>query len=1265
MNFSIQDQFPPVTTLSSSSRLSPLSFNITLLCSDDNSGVSSGCRQTYYTTDGSDPTIKSEKYENAITLNESSIIKFFSDDIAGYREGIVSKRFYIGDTDSNEAMRIGELSITSEETSKNFASQISDPIILLGTPTFRDHGAGVSKIISVTENSVTALFAEWESQDGIHAQETVPYVAFTKGKYLLNNGDEIEVGRANLSSSQQWQDISFESPFSDTPQVILTSQSDSNNKVFNLLSYDITNTGFSTKLVEQESNAVIDYSEAIGYLAYYKNELNPIDQNDPLVTSSTLEVNSDWTVFDVLGIRLQEEASFDEELVHISELISIVNINGALLLQQVGELEADTSSLRRSILDTDLDGLVDVIDTDDDNDGVSDSEDAFSTKAAAAIDTDLDGLPDRFLEYCDLDCISISGLTLDLDDDNDLVLDVDDAFPLDFTESLDTDSDGTGNNADNDDDADGIIDEDDSAPLNSSIGDEESPVFSDIVDVTFEATGFTTDIELVIPDVTDNNLNDPTIVSDYSEALSLGVYEIEWTATDFAGNVTKALQLVTIVDTTVAKFDEVPTQIIDAKAVFNDISVAINNVQAYDLVDGNISAVVVGEQLYKSGAHFLTVSATDSSGNVAETDVELHINPLVELSQSRKVEPGATVVLPVMLSGNAATYPVEVTYALMQSGSVIKTYELLIIEDISGAIAIDVPSDALSGDIFSVAITSVNNAVLGFVTSTRLTVDEANFAPTITLVTQQDGKNISVVDGQGGVITLTAFVQDINVNDTHDITWNPMNDALVDLNTDALASTFEFLAEGLMTGTYELTVSVRESNTTELYGVSADRIIVVDDLLPPLDVNTDSDNDGVLDAIEGYSDSDQDGISDYLDDDNNPSRLPIDDSTRAMQTLNGLSLSLGDLVSALHAASAKSAAVDASNIAPDKHFTVLSEITNFNVSGLTEVGQSVPVVIPLTIGDTISEGNIYRKYSKGKGWFDFVVDSENGVYSALSDEDGNCPYPLSAQYQEGLTVDNNCIQLLIKDGGENDADGLVNGIVKDPGVLTSEVINQAPEIDVNTYIETDEGSVVRLDASATTDAENDTLTYQWVQLSGSTVELLGQNTDTSNFTSPFVSNDELLTFELTVNDGRDSATIVVEVLIRQVNIAPTVSIDSHSSSYDEGSTISLTATAADEDNDALSYEWKQKSGPTVVLSGDSGATVSFNAPQVSSEQDLEFTVAVSDGIDVVYQTTVLTVKNITSLTPPTESGESGGSMGWILLAISVGLLRKLLIKTAA
>lgn len=56
----------------------------------------------------------------------------------------------------------------------------------------------------------------------------------------------------------------------------------------------------------------------------------------------------------------------------------------------------------------------------------------------------------------------------DADSDGDGVLDVNDAFPLDPTESVDTDNDGIGNNADWDDDGDNVPDTVDAAPLDGT-----------------------------------------------------------------------------------------------------------------------------------------------------------------------------------------------------------------------------------------------------------------------------------------------------------------------------------------------------------------------------------------------------------------------------------------------------------------------------------------------------------------------------------------------------------------------------------------------------------------------------------------------------------------------------------------------------------------------------------------------------------------------------------------------------------------------------
>lgn len=57
-----------------------------------------------------------------------------------------------------------------------------------------------------------------------------------------------------------------------------------------------------------------------------------------------------------------------------------------------------------------------------------------------------------------------------IDSDDDGVPDVDDAFPSDPTESLDSDGDGVGDNADTDDDDDGVLDSDDFDPLDPEVG---------------------------------------------------------------------------------------------------------------------------------------------------------------------------------------------------------------------------------------------------------------------------------------------------------------------------------------------------------------------------------------------------------------------------------------------------------------------------------------------------------------------------------------------------------------------------------------------------------------------------------------------------------------------------------------------------------------------------------------------------------------------------------------------------------------------------
>ena len=129
--------------------------------------------------------------------------------------------------------------------------------------------------------------------------------------------------------------------------------------------------------------------------------------------------------------------------------------------------------------DFDQDGVGDVCDTDDDNDGVLDVDDAFPFDSSEDTDSDGDGVGDNS-DWAPNDPSESA------DSDGDGVGDNADQLPNDATETVDTDGDGIGNNADNDDDNDGVVDEEDAFPLDDRYSaDSDSDGMPDAWEIQF------------------------------------------------------------------------------------------------------------------------------------------------------------------------------------------------------------------------------------------------------------------------------------------------------------------------------------------------------------------------------------------------------------------------------------------------------------------------------------------------------------------------------------------------------------------------------------------------------------------------------------------------------------------------------------------------------------------------------------------------------------------------------------------------------------
>ena len=86
------DNAAPVTTASPVGGTYTTIQMVTLSCSD---GTGSGCDQTYYTTDGTPPTIASAVYAGPIPISATTTLRYFSRDRAGNQEAVKTQTYTV------------------------------------------------------------------------------------------------------------------------------------------------------------------------------------------------------------------------------------------------------------------------------------------------------------------------------------------------------------------------------------------------------------------------------------------------------------------------------------------------------------------------------------------------------------------------------------------------------------------------------------------------------------------------------------------------------------------------------------------------------------------------------------------------------------------------------------------------------------------------------------------------------------------------------------------------------------------------------------------------------------------------------------------------------------------------------------------------------------------------------------------------------------------------------------------------------------------
>ncbi|MDD1779901.1 Ig-like domain-containing protein [Enterovibrio sp. ZSDZ35] len=502
---------------------------------------------------------------------------------------------------------------------------------------------------------------------------------------------------------------------------------------------------------------------------------------------------------------------------------------------------------------------------------------------------------------------------------------------------------------------------------------------------------------------------------------------------DIEGLTSQASVQLTIERNTDIVFGSVNEIILDATGALTKVN--LTTPLAQDRTGAAVPVELVGGKThFAPGRHELVWQAEKGDGTKATATQILRVNPMVSLPSSVRVSQDTqTYDVAVLLNGDLPFDQLEVPYSL----DGVEQAPLVIQQGTYGYIAL---TSLLAGEQYEIVLDSTLN--LGENSTFTLTVADTYVLPKVSALLSQKGEERSWICQQQGNVEIELVVE--NATDSEVFSIQPKDDAWVRLSDDAHSARFVVSTTDLAVGsTYAAFTVANETALAdgENIGVTHVSYFDVAEKLAMLSNTLDSDGDGIPDALEGYKDSDGDGIPDYLDavDDLNvqPSSNDDQDSFLA-ETESGVALATG-----ASKYSEDGLLVDVSRMPIAAGNWYHSGMFDFIIKDIPEPGALVSVVLPQQ--QSLAKDVTYRKLI-GEQWLDFAADGAdsgypNGALHSSKGEYGVCPPPQNPEkmvgnqsdvWTPGLTEGHWCIQVSLRDGGLNDADGLVNGMIVDP-----------------------------------------------------------------------------------------------------------------------------------------------------------------------------------------------------------------------------------------
>ena len=241
----------------------------------------------------------------------------------------------------------------------------TNPVVFALPVSYNDAEPAIARINDIQSDSFSVYLSEPEHLDDRHADETITYLVIEAGTWELENGTRIKVGSLDTDkmTTSSWENLNFESDFSQTPAVLSTVQTDNGTQFVRTRQKGKSVDGFELSLESEEANKSSGHAtETVGWLAMETGS-GSWSGFDYTVGSTAEEIDDSWDTVsfgqtfattpnllaslssyvgaDPAGLRyrnlgssqvqfkVEEDMSFDSEIGHIDESVDFLAIAGS------------------------------------------------------------------------------------------------------------------------------------------------------------------------------------------------------------------------------------------------------------------------------------------------------------------------------------------------------------------------------------------------------------------------------------------------------------------------------------------------------------------------------------------------------------------------------------------------------------------------------------------------------------------------------------------------------------------------------------------------------------------------------------------------------------------------------------------------------------------------------------------------------------------------------------------------------------------------